>query len=160
MNEAPADREAAVELLKTAALVDFEIVKRHAALSPAGDNIVITTVELQFGGEDEPGADVEWVAFGFIFAMTVLSFADARPRGVSDKDFVEDDQFTVADLFRCLRYERGQLQPFEERFERMVQFQARQEPKAPRAELERRTLAHMAEMPAWKDHPRVKAAKS
>ena len=44
--------------------------------------------------------------------------------------------------------ERGQLQPFEERFERMVQFQARQEPEALRAELERRTLAHMATM-AW-----------
>jgi hypothetical protein len=52
--------------------------------------------------------------------------------------------------------ERGALQPFDERFERMVQWQARKEPDAPRAELEKKTLAYMAKMPAWKDHPRVR----
>jgi len=31
---------------------------------------------------------------------------------------------------------------------------------ASRAELERATLAFMAKMPAWKDHPRVRAAKA
>lgn len=66
------------------------------------------------------------------------------------------------DLGPYCRYcvdDHGKLQPFEERFEKMVQFMARQEPKASRADLERRTLAHMAETPAWKDHPRVRAAK-
>jgi hypothetical protein len=53
--------------------------------------------------------------------------------------------------------ERGQLQPFEERLERMMQWQARREPNASRAELERKPLAYMATMPAWRDHPRVKA---
>lgn len=52
----------------------------------------------------------------------------------------------------------GALQPFEERFERMVQWQARREPTASRADLEKQTLAYMGKMPAWKDHPRVKAA--
>ena len=52
----------------------------------------------------------------------------------------------------------GALQPFEERFERMVQWQARKEPNASREELEKKTLRHMATMPAWKDHPRVRAA--
>jgi hypothetical protein len=51
----------------------------------------------------------------------------------------------------------GKLQPFEERFERMVQWQARKEPDAKRADLERKTLAYMATMPAWRDHPRVRA---
>jgi hypothetical protein len=51
----------------------------------------------------------------------------------------------------------GQLQPFEERFERMIQWQARKKPSASRATLERETLDYMATMPAWKDHPRVKA---
>ena len=51
----------------------------------------------------------------------------------------------------------GELQSFEERFEGMVQFMARQEPTASRAELERKTFAHMATMPAWKNHPRVRA---
>ena len=54
--------------------------------------------------------------------------------------------------------ESGKLQSFDERFERMVQWQARREPSAPRAEVEKKTLAYMATMPAWKDHPRVKTA--
>lgn len=53
---------------------------------------------------------------------------------------------------------QGALQPFEERFERMIQWQARKEPQASRAELERKTLLYMAKMPAWKDHPRVRAS--
>lgn len=50
----------------------------------------------------------------------------------------------------------GALQPFEERFERMIAWQARKEPGASRAELEAKTRAYMATMPAWKDHPRVR----
>jgi hypothetical protein len=53
--------------------------------------------------------------------------------------------------------DQGQLQPFEERLERMMAFQQRRTPDASRAELEAATLAYMARMPAWRDHPRVKA---
>jgi hypothetical protein len=53
--------------------------------------------------------------------------------------------------------ERGELQPFEERLARMVAWQARRTPDKSPAELEEMTLAFMAKMPAWKDHPRVKA---
>jgi len=49
----------------------------------------------------------------------------------------------------------GNLQAFEERFERMVSWQARREPDASRERLEAETLEHMATLPAWKDHPRV-----
>ena len=51
----------------------------------------------------------------------------------------------------------GALQPFEERFEKMVSFQARHEPDASRAELEAATRAYMATMPAWRDHLKVNA---
>ena len=51
--------------------------------------------------------------------------------------------------------QKGELQPFEERFERMIAFQAKRTPDKSRAELEAMTLAYMAKMPAWKDHPRV-----
>ncbi len=54
----------------------------------------------------------------------------------------------------------GKLQAFDERLERMMAWQARKSPDASRAELERATLAFMAKMPAWKDHPRVRAAKA
>jgi hypothetical protein len=53
--------------------------------------------------------------------------------------------------------ETGKLQAFEVRFERLLAFQARQRPDATREQLERGTLAYMAAMPAWKDHPRIKA---
>ena len=55
--------------------------------------------------------------------------------------------------------DKGMLQSFEERFERMVQWQARREPTSSRADLEKKTLAYMASMPAWKDHARVKGAR-
>jgi hypothetical protein len=54
----------------------------------------------------------------------------------------------------------GKLQPFEERFEKMVGWQLRQKPGLTRAEAERDTLAFMARMPAWKDHPGVVAARA
>lgn len=53
--------------------------------------------------------------------------------------------------------EKGELQRFEDRFERMISWQTRKTPSASRADLEKATLAFMAKMPAWKDHPRVKA---
>jgi hypothetical protein len=51
----------------------------------------------------------------------------------------------------------GKLQPFEERFERMVQWQMRQKPTLDRKTAEQETLVYMGKMPAWKDHPKVKA---
>jgi hypothetical protein len=52
------------------------------------------------------------------------------------------------------------LQSFDERFERMVGWQARRHPEATRQEIERQTLDYMATMPAWRDHPRVTARTS
>lgn len=54
--------------------------------------------------------------------------------------------------------EQGELQSFDERFERMIAWQARRTPEKNRAELEAMTLAYMAKMPAWKEHPRVRGA--
>lgn len=54
--------------------------------------------------------------------------------------------------------EKGDLQAFEERFVRMVQWMRREQPDATPEEAEKKTLAYMATMPAWKDHPKVKAA--
>ena len=52
--------------------------------------------------------------------------------------------------------ETGKLHPFEERFERMVQWALRHAPGLARAQAEKQTLEYMATMPAWKDHPKVK----
>jgi hypothetical protein len=55
--------------------------------------------------------------------------------------------------------DNGDLQSFDERFERMVAWQASRQPGAPRTEVEAATLAYMATMPAWRDHPRVSASR-
>ncbi len=52
----------------------------------------------------------------------------------------------------------GQLQDFDTRFERMVQWAQREDSQLSREEAERRTLAYMARMPAWAQHPRVRDA--
>jgi hypothetical protein len=53
--------------------------------------------------------------------------------------------------------DQGRLQAFDERFERMVGWALRKDPSTSRQEAEKQTLAYMAKMPAWKNHPRVAA---
>lgn len=50
--------------------------------------------------------------------------------------------------------EHGNLQDFEVRFAKMVDWQLRERPGS-REEAESATLDFMATMPAWRDHPRV-----
>jgi hypothetical protein len=50
----------------------------------------------------------------------------------------------------------GQLQPFEERFGKMVDWQLKRNPTAGRAQAEKDTLAFMSKMPAWKDNAELK----
>ena len=100
------DRFVAYELAKTAALVDFDVLDEDFQDVP-GEKSTVARITLRLGSEDED--DVEWGAFGFIFALAALSFADARPRGVSAEDFVEGDGFAVLDFFAGLRFERGRL---------------------------------------------------
>lgn len=59
--------------------------------------------------EDENSNVIESCAWGLIYALGVLSFADARPRGVSDMHYVEKDEWHVGDMLRHLRFERGRL---------------------------------------------------
>jgi hypothetical protein len=59
--------------------------------------------------DGEPVNDSEHYAFGFIYALGVLSFADARPRGISGMHFEEKDDWSVGDMLRRLRFERGEL---------------------------------------------------
>lgn len=59
--------------------------------------------------EDENSNVIESCVWGLIYALGVLSFVDARPRGVSDMHYVEKDEWHVGDMLRHLRFERGQL---------------------------------------------------
>ena len=99
-------KPAAQSLLETGTLVLFRVVDTHAELSPDKENVYVRA-DLVFEGDDEetePWEIVEWAAFGFLFTLAVLSFHDARPRGMSEVDFEPNDQFTVADFFENLTF--------------------------------------------------------
>ena len=51
---------------------------------------------------------------------------------------------------------QGNLQSFEERFERMVQWATSREPSLTREAAEQRTRDYMRTLPAWRDQPKLK----
>jgi hypothetical protein len=53
--------------------------------------------------------DVEDGALALIFALAVLSFHDARPRGNSHIEYVERDEWMLDDLVGHLRFWKGAL---------------------------------------------------
>jgi hypothetical protein len=101
------EREEPIEhdLLKNAMLAEVAVTDVTVSPTSTGDRHVRLEGCL---GSDEHG-DVEWAAFGFIYVVGLLSFHDARPRGVSGMHFRTHDEWTVADMHRHLRYERGRL---------------------------------------------------
>ncbi len=56
--------------------------------------------------------------------------------------------------------ENGNLQAFEERLDRMTQWLRRQEAVGSDEEARAKALSAMAEMPAWRDHPQLKAMRT
>ncbi len=54
--------------------------------------------------------------------------------------------------------EKGKLQPFEVRFQEMVEWTLKRADIHDRAEAERRTFAYLSSMPAWENNPKVKQA--
>ena len=94
--------------------MNFEIAARKIEPTPGGDDTYVK-LDLLLGepDEDEPeerSADHEWGGLGFAFCIQMLSFADARPRGASDMDFVAKDELTVLDMIEHFRFENGELQ--------------------------------------------------
>jgi len=89
------------ELLTDVLALNLKIIDTKVAEFSGETNVTITL-------EDDPEV-LSSCAWGFIFAAGVLSFADARPRGASDMDYAEDDQWTVDDMLRHLRFERGRV---------------------------------------------------
>ncbi len=91
------------ELLEQVCTLDLRITRNET--SEHGDN-----VRVSIAMEDDPEV-LQGCCFGLIFALGVLSFHGARPRGVSEiGGYREDDEWTVGDMLRHLRFERGRLQ--------------------------------------------------
>jgi hypothetical protein len=53
--------------------------------------------------------DVAWGAIPLLYAIGALSFGDARPRGSSEINYQERDEWRIADMVQRLHFERGTL---------------------------------------------------
>ena len=104
------DQIAAAELIESGTLVEFRILDVRIRPSPDEAEFGVE-IDLQLGTEEDGdfSNDVEWGSFGFLFVLGVLSFADARPRGMSGSEFREKDEFGLADVLRCPTFARGEL---------------------------------------------------
>lgn len=103
------NRTAGYELLKTGTVVEFQVTQTEIHEGPDAAEFAVD-IQLEFPpNPDTEENDLEWGAFGFLFTICVLSFADARPRESSVIDYIEKDEFQVGDLIGCLRWENGAL---------------------------------------------------
>jgi hypothetical protein len=104
------EKNIAHKLIETGYLVPFKVIKQDIHIEQDGIDSYVTVALQMIDGEGNPCQyTVEWGAFGFIFVLAILSFEDARPRGMSSIDYQEDDSFTVDDLFDCLKFTYGEL---------------------------------------------------
>jgi hypothetical protein len=101
----PDDRSIPIEhkLIHDASLIDIEVIESDANPT-VGDEDWHVRMQLQVD-EDL----VETCAHGLIFTIGVLSFHDARPRGISGEWFEDNDQFAAADMLNHITFERGRL---------------------------------------------------
>jgi len=95
--------------------IEHELVKQAAALVDL--KVIDTQIEhfmentrVRITMEEDPEV-LESCALGLIFTFGVLSFQDARPRGVS-ADYTDGvEEWTVSDLVRHLRFSKGRISP-------------------------------------------------
>ena len=105
------------DLLKTGTLVSFRVDTEEVLDAPTDGaefglrlHLKFIPLEEEEASEDEAAEDTaEWGAFGFMFALGVLSFAEAKPRNLSELDYEENDEFKLADFIGGLRFVRGEL---------------------------------------------------
>jgi hypothetical protein len=94
-------------LLESGSMVEFRVIDSDITLSTDKENVAVQ-INLVFTSDDEEETDgsetAEWGTFGFIYTLASLSFLDARPRGMSGVDFIENDLFTEKDLFEALSF--------------------------------------------------------
>lgn len=91
------------KLIRDASLLDIEVVESNVQPT-VGDEDWVVRMQLQVDEEI-----IDSCAHGLIFAIGVLSFHDARARGVSGEWFEDGDQFTTADLLSHISFEHGRL---------------------------------------------------
>jgi hypothetical protein len=91
-----------IKLMKDVLLL--ELIVNDTKITPIDEEIVHCKMQL----EDDPEI-LASCAWGLIFSIGALSFEDARPRGYSENDFVDNDRWTVGDMLEHLSFENGRL---------------------------------------------------
>jgi hypothetical protein len=101
----PGESEGPIEhkLIHDASLLDISVIESDVRPT-VGDEDWMVRLQLQIDEEL-----VESCAHGLIFAIGVLSFHDARPRGASGNWFEDGDQFTAADLLSHIGFASDKL---------------------------------------------------
>lgn len=94
-----------LELITDITCVDIKVMQVDVQPTTVDD----WHVRIQGRLGDEEDEDVEFSAFGLIYVLGALSFSDGRPRGYSERDFNERDDWTVGDMLHHLRFEQGEL---------------------------------------------------
>ena len=92
------------ELIQRATLLDLQVLERIAEPTFGDQN---WHVRIRIQADDEL---IESGALSLIYTLGMLSFHDARPRGVSGQWFEAADQWSAADMLRHLEFRRGELQ--------------------------------------------------
>ena len=92
------------ELVRAGLMFD-EIEVRDTKITPTvGNEDLHVRIALQTEEDLVPAGGL-----ALIYVLALLSFTDARPRGVSGHWYEDDDQFTAGDLLRHLTFEHGKL---------------------------------------------------
>jgi hypothetical protein len=93
--------------------IEYELIKQASALTHL--TVADTKVEhfmdnthVRITMTEDPEI-LETCTLGLIYALGVLSFHDARPRGVSGMHFQEKDDWFAADLLRHLTFPKGRI---------------------------------------------------
>jgi len=92
---------AAVELLARLATLDIEVMRSDLQEEP---DFSAHRLECRIAADALPDT-----ALALVYALGLMSFAEARPRGRSSVDFEDADEWTLGDLLRGLSYDAGEL---------------------------------------------------
>src|SRR5687768_8300452 len=88
------------ELLSRLSTLQIEVLSIDEL--PFGDGSIEVSLRI-------PADDVDRGALSLIFALSVLSYSEARPREVSAMHYDPGDQWTIHDLVEHPRFQRGHL---------------------------------------------------
>ena len=103
----------AFRLLETGVAVPFRVVKEEVLPAPDESEFGMR-VTLQLEDPEDPEGDAQELVSGAPLASCLCwrcppSFADARPRGLSESEYNEADELRLADFVDGLTFRRGTL---------------------------------------------------